>query len=476
METEVKTPDLGEGVESARVVGVLVQKGQAVNVDDSIIELETEKAVAEVPSPQAGKVTAIHVKEGDEISTGTKLLTLEADEQREQEPEAQPEATKPPKAKDDKKKPEPAGDDEKPQEQKPRAPHEETYEAPADLGPEEQTPEHEAHRTMAVEDEPEEPAPRTPAPTVERGFRQEDASIPAGPESRRLARELGVELSKVKGTGSGGRIKPDDVIAAARQSKPEVRMEEKEQPAPQAKPTEKQAGEVDGIRTEQLSSIRRAIAQQMAKSAYTLPHVTNFDQADITELEALRESQKKALEERHVKLTLMPFIVRAVVSALRANPVINAMLDLEKQQIVYWQYYNIGIAVDTDRGLVVPVLRHADRLSVVQTAAGVQELAGKVRSGKFDLGLLRDGTFSISNMGSVGGRFSTPIINFPQSAVLLLGRAFRAPVVQGDRIMPRMQLPISLSYDHRLIDGASAARFLNHVIELLEQPTRLLIE
>jgi pyruvate dehydrogenase E2 component (dihydrolipoamide acetyltransferase) len=229
------------------------------------------------------------------------------------------------------------------------------------------------------------------------------------------------------------------------------------------------------IRREQLSRMRKTIAANMVRSVSTIPHLTNFDDADVTELEQLRKASAPEYAKSNVKLTALAFVIKAVSLSLRQHPLVNASIDLEKGEIVYKDYVNIGLAVDTPRGLVVPVLRDCDRLAIPQIAQVVAETAEKAKNAQYGLEDLRGGTFTISNLGAVGGQYSTPIINWPEVAILLLGRSRRVPVVHEDRIEPRLMMPLSLSYDHRLIDGAMAARFLNEVIGYLESPGRLLL-
>jgi len=229
------------------------------------------------------------------------------------------------------------------------------------------------------------------------------------------------------------------------------------------------------IRVERLSKIRRTIAERMHHSWSNIPRVTNFDDADVTELERIRESSKGDYASKGIKLTTLPFVIKAVAMALKAHPNINAALDLEHDQVIYKEYVNIGIAVDSERGLVVPVLRTVDDMSISEIARQLATMAEKVRGSDFSVDELRGGTFTISNLGSIGGTYSTPIINLPEVAILLLGRSRKLPVVIEDQIQPRLMMPLSLSYDHRLVDGGAAARFLNDVIAYLETPSRLLL-
>jgi pyruvate/2-oxoglutarate dehydrogenase complex dihydrolipoamide acyltransferase (E2) component len=420
MAIDFKLPELGENIANGDVVSVLVQEGQRIEGNQGVIELETEKAVIEIPCPHAGRIARIHVKKGDTIKVGQTIVTVEEETAALQKPAA----VKPPAA------------------QRPA-------EKPA------------AHSPPA---EPAAPSRQAP-PSV----------IPAGPAARRIARELGVDLSQVQGTGQRGRITPEDVEAAAAAPSGAPAAAGTGVFEPVVPPGEPGSDAWGPIRREKMSQIRRAIAAQMVKSAGIIPHLTNFDDADITDLEAIRKGVPQGFLGPNLKLSLMPFILRAVALSLRRHPALNSSLDEEQQQIVYRQYVNLGIAVDTPRGLVVPVVRQADRLSIAQLAQALALLAEKARAAKFAIEDTRGGTFSVSNLGSVGGSYSTPIINHPEVAILLPGRARWLPAVREGRVEPRYMLPLSLSYDHRVVDGATAARFLNEVIGLLQSPGRLLL-
>jgi pyruvate dehydrogenase E2 component (dihydrolipoamide acetyltransferase) len=304
-----------------------------------------------------------------------------------------------------------------------------------------------------------EPAPMAATATVE----------PAGPAVRRLARELGVELARVRGSGPAGRIMREDVIAAVRQASAA--------PASRSRP-ESTATERDDwgpIRREQMSRMRKTIAANMVRSVSTIPHLTNFDDADVTELEHLRKASTQEYAKNNIKLTALAFVVKAVSLSLRNHPAVNASVDMEKGEIVYKDYVNVGLAVDTPRGLVVPVLRDCDQMSIPQMAQAIAETAEKAKNAQYGVEDLRGGTFTISNLGAIGGTYSTPIINWPEVAILLVGRSRKMPMVHEDRVEPRLMMPLSLSYDHRIIDGALAARFLKEVIGYLESPGRLLL-
>ena len=310
---------------------------------------------------------------------------------------------------------------------------------------------------------------------------------PAGPEARRRGAGIGrrSETSCRAAARAGGRSR---TFALPRRRR---RREEREPPVPQRAadgiPAQRGAREpavppgelgedsYGPVRRERMSKIRRTIAARMVKSAGTIPHVTNFDDADVTELERMRKTIPPAYLGPTVKLTALPFAMKAVALALRQHPLVNASLDEEKQEIIYKQYINVGVAVDTPRGLIVPVVRNVDQMGILQIARELTLLAARARSAEFGVDELRGGTFTISNMGAVGGTYSTPIINHPEVAILLLGRShWRLSVFEG-RIEGRLMMPLSLSYDHRVVDGAVASRFLNDVIDFLQSPGKLLL-
>ena len=439
MSIEFKLPELGENVESGDVVKLLVREGDVIEGNQSVVELETDKAVVEIPCSQPGKVVKIHVKPGDTVNVGQTLLTVE--------PEAEAAASEPtPKSVASPREPTPTS-----------RPTDAPTAAAAPLAPS-------AARGLSS---------AAPSPT---------GPIPAGPAARRLARELGIDIRQVQGGGTRGRITPDDVRASAAPGSTVAA----EAAAAQAAALEAATGPVTPpgepgrdtwgpTRTERISKIRRTIAAQMARSAAAIPHVTNFDDADVTDLEQLRKSVPKGFLGAGVKLTGMPFLMKAVALALTRHPMLNAIIDDENDQIVYKEYVNLGVAVDTPRGLVVPVMRAVDRMTIPEIARSLVSIAERARAVRFGIEDLRGGTFTISNLGAVGGAYSTPIINHPEVALLLVGRSRWMPVVRDGEIGPRMMMPLSLSYDHRLIDGATAARFLNEVIDYLQSPGKLLL-
>jgi len=437
MATDFTLPDLGENIASGDVVTVFVSEGDVLKPGQALLEVETDKAVIEVPCPPGGRVEKVLVKKGDTVKVGQALVVLGAGAAAAAKPAPAPAA---PQA-------------------APVAPSPSPSPAPAPAP------------SAAVAPPPRpSPAPVPIAPVAEPAPVAATATVePAGPAVRRLARELGVDLARVRGTGPSGRIVREDVIAAVRQAS---------SGASSTRPRTSPGTERDDwgpIRREQMSRMRKTIAANMVRSVSTIPHLTNFDDADVTELERLRKESVTEYAKGNLKLTALAFVIKAVSLSLRQHPAVNATVDTEKGEIVYKEYVNVGLAVDTPRGLVVPVLRDCDQLSIPQIAQAIADTAEKAKNAQYGLEDLRGGTFTISNLGAVGGAYSTPIINWPEAAILLLGRSRKMPVVREDRIEPRLMMPLSLSYDHRLIDGAMAARFLTEVIGYLESPGRLLL-
>jgi pyruvate dehydrogenase E2 component (dihydrolipoamide acetyltransferase) len=472
MSTQIKLPNLGENIESGDVLSILVREGDTVKADQDLLELETDKATMPIPSPQAGKITKVLVREGETVNVGAPIMEIEAAEGAEK-PAKKPETPKPEKARaaakpkesdeeaDERaKEADVEGGDIPPDEEKPPQPEEESEKrqpkkkASSKTGAKAKTPEPEG------DDDEEVPG-------------DGHASAAAGPAVRRLARQLGVELRRVRPTGGGGRITVEDVRAHVRETNEQVAATMPRGVTPPGSPDTDEYG---GVRLEKMSRLRQTIARNMLESYTTIPQLTNFDDADVTELEDMREQSKADYADRGIKLTSLPFLIKAVASSLKRHPLLNSSVDMEENQIIYKEYVNIGIAVDTERGLVVPVIRDADRKSIAQIASELDELATTVREGKFDLELLRGGTFTISNLGSVGGTYSTPLINPPQVSILLSGRSRVMPqIVDGESVEARLMMPLSITYDHRVVDGAAAARFLNEVKSYLAAPGRLLL-
>jgi len=442
MATNIELPELGDGIESGEVSDVLVSEGDVIEKGQGLVEIESDKASVVVPTEIAGTVVKLCVAVGDTIAIGGVIAQVEES--------AAPATSIPLEPASSIDAPSP----EAPEPSNPTPPLETRATAAA-------TPARPVSPPSAVTSSP----PTANAPTVTSAVTD---LIPAGPSVRRFAREVGVDLRQLQGTGSGGRITRDDVLSVVRSASKTVQS--------QAKKDNRARDDWGIIRVEKMPKIRKTIAMKMEESWSTVPRVTNFDDADVTDLEQIRQSSKQDYINQGVKLTTLPFLLKAVAMSLVSNPTVNASIDVDAGNVTYKEYVNIGIAVDSERGLVVPCLRDVEELSIPDIARGIAELADKVREGNYGVDDLRGGTFTVSNLGAIGGTYSTPIINVPEVAVLLIGRARKMPaVVDGDRVAVRLMMPLSLSYDHRLVDGATAARFLNEVIGYLESPSRLLL-
>lgn len=424
---DIKLPSLGEGADSGTVVNVFVKEGDAIRKDQSILELENEKAVASIPCPTDGIVTKIFVKVGDKINVGQRLLSLAGAEARGPS-EGQPLVAKA---------------------AAPASSAKTLVEFKAAGAEEPEIPEEEAHPISG--------APPAASPTI-----------------RKLAQDLGIDLRRVTGSERGGRIVLADLKAYVQ------RLENLAAPAKsktKTEPATKPAVEpIDfskwgPVSRKALSSLRKVISRRMAENWTTIPHVTQFDEADVTALHELRKKHAPAYEQKGARLTLTPFVLKALVSALQKHPIFNSSLDEASDEIVFKNYYHIGIAVDTEAGLIVPVLRNADQKSLLDLSKELEELARKARDRKVSADELKGGTFTISNQGGIGGAHFTPIVNKPEVAILGLGRSVWKPVVREQQIISRLMLPLALSYDHRVIDGGSAARFVGELVKTLESFT-----
>lgn len=435
MAREFRLPDLGEGIAEAQIIKVLVKQGDKVSLDQYLMEVETDKAAVEIPSPFAGVAKNVHVKEGQTVNVGDVIVTFDEDGTA-------------------------AGG----------------KAAPVKAA---------AEATKAAPPASRAPAPAAPsaAPAVGDAGRTTAAAAPA---VRKLARELGVDIDALAGSGPGGRVTKEDVERAAAgggvagSAAPSQGAASVAPARPMAAPAAPPPGVVDQdkwgtIRRAPLSQIRKTIAQQMSRSAFTAVHVTHGDEAEISELERLRQSLNEATGGEP-KVTAMTFLMRAVCLALRRHPIFNASFDEEQGQIVYKDYINIGVAVDTERGLIVPVVRNADQLGLRGIAQALKSIADRVRTNQFAIEDLRGGTFTLTNVGALGGTFSTPIINFPEVAILGLGRMRKVPVLRDGQLAESLMLPLNLSFDHRATDGANAARFTRDIIQYLETPALFLLD
>jgi 2-oxoglutarate dehydrogenase complex dihydrolipoamide succinyltransferase (E2) component len=399
---ELRLPDIGEGVAEGEILKWLVKEGDKVSEEQPLVEVMTDKVNVQIPSPWSGTVKGIMAKEGDTVKVGQVILVIDSGSAAQASP--------------------------KPMEAGPR---------PASA-PAQQTP------------------AQQPGPAPAEG-------VLATPATRRLAREMGVDIGKVRGSGSMGRITEDDVRKAASGGSQRTVMAT----APAAAANEERIP---------VRGLRKIVAERMAKSIHTTAQVTHVDEADMTELVALRDALKAEGEKRGVKLTFLPLIVKAVIPALREFPYANASLDEQANEIALKKSYNVGIAIDTEGGLVVPVVKDADKKDVFQIAAEIQQLAAKARSGGLTLDDVHGSTFTVTNQGSVGGLFATPIINFPESAILGTHKISKRAVVRDGKIEARDVMFLSLSFDHRILDGAYAARFVNRVVSVIQDPKLLRAE
>jgi len=436
MASEVKLPELGENVEEGEVVDVRVAAGEEVRAGQALLEIEAEKTTVEVPSPLTGRVTQMLVKKGDRVHTGQGLCVIEGGDGQQAPVKKETVPAEAPKVK----------------------------EAPAAtaFAPTPPAPSPAQSKPAATSVPAESGNGRQTAPPVP----HEEKLVPAGPATRRLARELGIDLAQVHGSAPAGRVTQDDVRAYVRQlaarGGPAGGMK-----AP-ALPNFEQWGSVE---RKPLDAVRRKTAEQMALAWSQVPHVTQHDAADITDLDAFRRQQ----EGNGPKLTVTAFALKAAAIALKQFPQFNASLDLPGNQLIVKHYYHIGIAVDTERGLLVPVIRDVDKKSVHDLAQEMADLAERARQKKLTADQMRGGTFTISNLGGIGGTAFTPIVNYPEVAILGMSRARLQPVAREGQFVPRLLLPLSLSYDHRVIDGAAAARFTRRLAEMLENPMVMLV-
>ncbi len=415
---DVRLPKLGEGAETGTVVSVFVKEGDQIQKGQTILELENEKAVAPIPSPVGGRVGKLRVKEGDKLSVGQVILSVENGSGA---APAQPEA-------------------------KAASPRTKTSQPEPDEAEE------------ALEDEDETPVASGLPPA-------------ASPTVRKVARELGIDLTRIRGSEPGGRIAMADVRAWIQRLQKLAAQPRKEKAGGTDRPPVAESVDFSKwgeITKKPLSPLRKTISERLVESWRTIPHVTQFEEADITALNDLRKKLAPAYESKGARLTLTSFALKAVVSALKKHTIFNASLDEASQEIVFKEYYHIGVAVDTEQGLIVPVLRDVDKKTVLELSRELNELAEKARARKVSLQELQGGTFTISNQGGIGGAHFTPIINKPEVAILGLGRGTVKAVSKNGKIESRLMMPMGLSYDHRIIDGGTAARFIVDLVQAFE--------
>ena len=421
-------PELGENIESADVLNVLVKVGDTIEVDQAILEIETDKATIEVPSSVAGKVVEVLIKSGDKAKVGQVIIKVESGDVKSVETKT-----------GDKK------------EAKETAKEPEKRETVPVL-----TGERQSIQPMELDDQP---------PILK-------GAAPAAPSVRRIAREIGVDINKVPGTGSNGRISMDDVKAFSKKLHESYSQSGgtginiKSEPLPDFT-------KFGAINKVEMTNIRKMTANHLSYAWATIPHVTQFDKADITLFEKTRKELNKNSE---VKLTVTAILVKIIVEALKKFPQFNSSIDMEKKEIIYKEYFNLGVAVDAEFGLIVPVIKNVDKKSLTEISVEMNALAEKARNKKIGLDDLQGGCFTISNLGGIGGTYFTPIVNSPEVAILGVSRGAYEPVWNDSGVFePRLMLPLSLSYDHRIIDGADGIRFLRFVVETLENPIKLLL-
>jgi pyruvate dehydrogenase E2 component (dihydrolipoamide acetyltransferase) len=435
--TEVKVPDIGD-FGDVPVIEVHVKPGDAINADDPLITLESDKATMDVPSPTAGAVADVLVKVGDTVNEGTPILMLQPGDGAMTEPPSLVEQQEPPP---------------------------EAAQAAA-----------EAAAPVAAAPAPA-ATPAAPAPAAPAAAAPDIAGVHAGPSVRRMAREFDIDLGGVTGTGPKGRITKDDLLSFLRGPA--------QAPAPAAAASAAGMGipeipaqdfsKFGPVDTKPLARIKKLSGPFLHRSWLNVPHVTHNDEADITDLDKYRKELDTAAKADGYRVTLLAFLVKACVSVLKQFPEFNSSLSPEKDSLILKRFYNIGIAVDTPEGLVVPVVKDADRKGIVELSKEFGEISKKARDGKLSPGDMQGGTFTISSLGGIGGTSFTPIVNAPEVAILGVVRSKMSPVWNGKKFVPRLMLPLSLSYDHRVIDGALAARFTRQLCHLLEDDRRLLL-
>ena len=438
--TEFKLPELGENITQAHITKVMVKSGDIISEDSVVLEIETDKATVEVPAELSGKVIEVFFKDGDTAKVGDMIFTVEFGTSTEK------------------------------------------IEAPKSESPKTE-PVKEGNREVKSEySKPEPQATKAEPKTEMQASRPQRSDLavniaPASPSVRRFAREIGIDIHQVNGTGPGGRISIEDVKAFTKSINENISkgtvggsfVGVGRQPLPDFS----KYGEIEKTA---MSNVRKKTAEHLSYAWATIPHVTQFDKADITELEELRKKFSKNVEASGGKLTVTAILLKVIASALKVYPQFNAAVDMEEKEIIFKKYYNVGIAVDTEKGLIVPVIKNVDKKNIVQLSVELKELSERARTKKIIIEEMQGGNFSISNLGGIGGTYFTPIVNSPEVAILGVSRSAIESVYKEGEFIPRLMMPLSLSYDHRVIDGADAIKFLRWVIEALENPFLLSLE
>lgn len=415
---EFRFPDIGEGIAEGTLLKWLVEEGDTIKEGDFVAEVETDKVTTEIPSPKTGKVLELKFEEGEDINVGDVFIIISDSSEGSKEVEKE-------------------------------SSEEETAGVVGEI--------------LASSEE----IPASTEGLISKEKPQKKRKVLATPVARKLAKDLDVDINMVEGTGPNGRVMKDD-IRRYKESLETKKVEEMKLPEIDV--------EEEKIERIPLTRIRKTIAERMSQSRFTIPHTTAMEEINISNLYEFRNKYKNIVEDEDIKITYLPFIIKAVILALKEYPEFNSSLDEEKEELILKHFYNIGIATDTDRGLMVPVLRDADKKSIVEIAREIEDLSTRAKNNEVSIEELRGGTFSITNYGSIGGLFGIPIINYPESAILGIGRIVEKPVVKDGEIVIEKVLPLSLSYDHRIIDGASGARFLAILSEALKEPEVLLLK
>jgi pyruvate dehydrogenase E2 component (dihydrolipoamide acetyltransferase) len=479
--TDFILPELGENISAGDVLRILVKPGDTLTKDQPVLELETDKATIEVPSSVAGTVKEIKVKQGDKVKVGQAILSVEdgAGAKPAAEKDASGKAAGAPKQANAGTAPAPKPADDEVPDMQPDVQAQNQSTRPDKAGVKD--PGVGPQAEDGEQARPAQQVDRTNVVDINRGARAtaepaalETPPAPAAPSVRRMARELGVDINEVPGTGTAGRISVDDVKAHAKRLVAGSRSgggAAASVPLPDF-------SRWGAVERQAMRAVRRKTAEHLSAAWATIPHVTQFDLADITGLEELRKKYAKQVEAAGGNLTVTAIAVKVVAAALRVFPQFNASIDMAADEIILKKYVNIGVAVDTDRGLLVPVIRDADQKNIVQLSVELAQLSEKARTRKISLEEMQGGCFSISNLGGIGGTYFTPIVNAPEVAILGISRARMEPVFSKEtgQFVPRFMLPLSLSYDHRVIDGADGIRFLRWVAEAMEQPFLLSLQ
>ena len=428
-----KFPDIGEGLDEGTIIEWYVKKGQSVEAGESLVKMETDKVVTDIPSPRDGVIAARYGNEGETINVGDPLVEIEMEGV---EGEAAQEESK-------------------------------------------KIDEGESSKMETVEEEAagvvgtlESAGNNAFLPASDEGVSVGDTEEKstqkkaiATPVARALAKELNVDINEVKGTGPGGRVMKEDIQKYADSGSTNASNQ-----------GHKMHDEGPRVRIEPMSQMRKTIAKNMLRSKHNAAHMSVFDEVEASELIAIRSRFKDKFKADEIKLSYLPFIIKATALALKKHPDLNSEMDMEKGKMIYKNYVNIGIAVDTDDGLLVPVIQDADKLSIRELAVKVKEIAEKARERKISMEDMKDGTFTITSFGSIGGKFAVPVINYPQAGILGIGRMVKQPVVKNDAVVPGNMLPLSMSVDHRIVDGGEVTRFLNQIMEYLGDPINLIMD